>query len=140
MEGELAQILIVIGAAIFGLLGVVHLALTFLSNKFDPYDASVTEAMKQTSPRLTKRTTMWKAWIGFNASHSYGAILIAAFYIPLAVYHFEIIEQSLWFLLLPIVVALSYLVLAKLYWFRTPLVGIAISTLCFIGAAIDILV
>ena len=41
--------------------------------------------MKQTSPVLTKDTTVWDAWVGFNASHSIGAMLVAAFYIPLAV-------------------------------------------------------
>ncbi len=28
--------------------------------------------MQQVSPVITRQTTMWKAWVGFNASHSYG--------------------------------------------------------------------
>jgi hypothetical protein len=32
--------------------------------------------MKSISPMLTRETTMWKAWIGFNASHSSGITFI----------------------------------------------------------------
>ena len=132
----MSQILIIIGAAIFGILGTLHLLYTFFSNKFDAYDSAVTEAMKSTSPVLTAETTVWRAWIGFNASHSLGAMLMAAIYIPLALLHFEVLEQSLWFSGLPVVVGISYLILAKRYWFRIPFFGILISTACFIWAAI----
>ena len=64
------QVLLIAGASIFGVLGTLHLIFTFFTNKFDAYDSSVTEAMKNTSPVLTKDTTVWDAWIGFNASHS----------------------------------------------------------------------
>jgi hypothetical protein len=45
-----ASVLIVVGATIFGLLGGIHLAYTFLTNKFHAHDSQVTEAMKTTSP------------------------------------------------------------------------------------------
>jgi hypothetical protein len=66
------------------------------------------KAMKATSPVLTKETTLWNAWIGFNASHSLGAMLVAAFYIPLTVNYFDIIQQSVWFTFLPVVIGISY--------------------------------
>lgn len=130
------QILVIVGACIFGVLGTMHLLYTFFSRKFEARDASVTEAMKASSPVITKETTIWDAWIGFNASHSVGAMLVAAVYVPLAVSYFEIIEQSLWFSLLPTIIGLSYLILAAKYWFRIPLIGISISTACFVAAAI----
>jgi len=129
------QILIVVGATIFGVLGAIHLLYTFFTNKFEAYDPRVTEAMKGTSPVLTRETTVWRAWIGFNASHSLGAMLITAFYLPLAIWHFDLIADSRWFSLLPVVVGLSYLALARKYWFRIPFVGILLATLCFVGAA-----
>ena len=132
----MAQILLIIGASIFGILGAVHLLYTFFTNKFEAHDSSVTEAMKGTSPILTKETSVWKAWVGFNASHSLGAMLVAAVYIPLTTTYFNIIQQSVWFSLLPVIVGLSYLVLAKKYWFRIPFIGVLISTVCFVGAAI----
>ena len=130
------QVLLVVGASIFGVLGTIHLLYTFFTSKFDAYDSSVTEAMKETTPVLTKETSVWNAWIGFNASHSLGAILVAGVYIPLSVSYFNTIEQSVWFSVLPVLIGLSYLVLAKKYWFKIPLIGISISTVCFVVAAV----
>ena len=132
----MAQILLIIGASIFGVLGAAHLMYTFFTNKFEAHDSSVTEAMKGTSPILTKETSVWDAWVGFNASHSLGAMLVAAVYIPLTTSYFNIIQQSVWFSFLPTLVGVSYLVLAKKYWFRIPFFGVLISTLCFVGAAV----
>ncbi|GJM13461.1 MAG: hypothetical protein DHS20C12_18640 [Pseudohongiella sp.] len=130
------QLLLITGATILGVLGSMHLLYTFASKKFDARDEAVTEAMKNASPVITRETTMWNAWIGFNASHSLGAILITAFYVPLALSHMQLIRESLWFSILPVLIGLSYLVLAKNYWFKIPFIGIAISTACFITAAV----
>jgi len=130
------QILLITGASIFGLLGLMHLLYTFFTHKFNAFDPAVTQAMKNTSPVLTKETSMWAAWVGFNASHSLGALLVAAFYIPMAASHMALIQQSLWFSLLPSITGLCYLILAKKYWFKTPFVGILIATICFILALV----
>ncbi|MFC7048418.1 LIC_13387 family protein [Emcibacter nanhaiensis] len=132
------QILIIIGAAILGLLGVVHLVYTFFTPRFEPYDPAAIEAMQGSTLRLTRETTVWKAWIGFNASHSFGPMLFAAIYIPLALWHMELIRGSLWFSNLPLLLGLGYLVLARCYWFRIPFVGILLSCLCFAAAAVMI--
>ncbi|MFT5450898.1 MAG: hypothetical protein ACI9N9_000378 [Enterobacterales bacterium] len=73
------QFLIIIGSSIFGVLGTIHLIYTFFTNKFNAYDSSVTVAMKNTNPIMTKETTIWNAWVGFNASHSLGAMIVVAF-------------------------------------------------------------
>lgn len=130
------QILLIVGGAIFGVLGTLHLVYTFFSNNFNALDQSVTQAMKGTSPVLTKETTMWDAWVGFNASHSLGAMLVAAFYIPLALTNMDVIRETGWFSILPVVIGLSYLALAKRYWFKVPYTGIFIATLSFIDAAV----
>lgn len=127
------QILYVVGATIFGILGFAHLLTTFCTNKFDARDQTVTTAMNNTSPVLTKETTMWKAWIEFNASHSLGTMLVMAFYAPLALTNIQVIRENMWFSLLPVLIGLAYRYLAKKYWFRTPLIGILISTVCFVG-------
>ncbi|MFT5677133.1 MAG: hypothetical protein ACI808_003085 [Paraglaciecola sp.] len=132
------QILLIVGASIFGILGTMHLVYTFFTNKFEAYDQSVTEAMKETSLVVTRETSVWKAWIGFNASHSLGAMLVAGIYIPLTVSYFKVIQQSTWFSILPVLVGLSYLVLAKKYWFKIPFIGVLIATVCFIWAAVFI--
>ena len=132
--GVISQILFIIGASIFGLLGFIHLIYTFFTDKFTAYNPDVTAAMKSTSPLITKETTIWRAWVGFNASHSLGAIIFAAIYIPLAFSHSQFIVNNSWFAVLPSIVGFSYLLLAKNYWFKIPFIGILISTICFVGA------
>jgi len=107
IKEKMTQILIITGAGIFGFFGSMHLIYTFFTSRLDPYDLSVKEAMQGTSLALTRETTVWKAWVGFNASHSLGAMLVAAFYIPLALWNFTIIENSLWFTWLPVIIGLN---------------------------------
>jgi len=135
-ETLIEQILLIVGAVIFGTLGAIHMVYTFFTNKFDAFDNKVTKAMKNTSPVLTKETAMWDAWVGFNASHSLGAMLLTAFYVPLAISNMEVIRETQWFSILPVIIGFSYLVLAKKYWFKIPFIGILVSTICFIGAAL----
>lgn len=130
----ISQILFIMGASIFGILGFVHLIYTFFTDKFNAYDPDVTTAMKSTSPVITKETTVWRSWIGFNASHSLGAILFAAIYIPLAFSHIQFIADNNWFAVLPSIIGLLYLLLAKNYWFKAPFFGFLISTVCFVIA------
>jgi len=132
------QILLIIGAAIFGVLGALHFYYTFFTDMFMTRDRNVAEAMKDTTPLLTKRINVWDAWIGFNGSHSLGAIIIAAFYILLATTHMEVIRETKSFSLLAVVIGVSYLILAIKYWFRIPLIGILIATICFVISAIFI--
>ncbi|MCG7537392.1 hypothetical protein [Pseudoalteromonas sp. OOF1S-7] len=134
----MAKVFIVSGALIFGVLGTIHLLFTFFTNRFDTVDPSVKESMKSTSPLLTRQTTIWNAWVGFNASHSLGAMIFAGIYIPLTVFHFEVIQHSIWFLYLPVVVGLSYLILAKKYWFKTPFNGVLIATILFVAGVISV--
>jgi len=132
----LAQTLIITGAAVLGLLGTVHLLYTLFTDKFNPRDAATMAAMRVGHPVLTRRTTLWRAWVGFNASHSLGAMLFAALYLILSIGHIELLRSSSALLWLAVVGAGGYLLLAQRYWFRTPLIGIAISTACFLGAAL----
>jgi hypothetical protein len=85
---------------------------------------------------LTRQTSMWDAWIGFNASHSLGAILLAALYLLLAAMHMDVLVSSKAFVVLGVAAGLAYLYLAHTYWFRIPFVGIAIATSCFAIAAV----
>lgn len=132
----LEQTLIVIAASLFGLLGALHLIYTFFTDSFDARDAATTAAMKTTHPVLTRRTTVWNAWIGFNASHSLGALLLAAVYLVLALGHMPWLRESPALVWLAVAASLGYLALAQRYWFRTPLIGIALATVCFGAAAV----
>ena len=134
----LAQVLILIGAALFGTLGTLHLIYTFFTDKFDARDAATNAAMRSSHMVLTRRTTVWKAWVGFNASHSLGAMLFAAIYLVLALGHMALLRESAALVWLAVAGSTGYLALAQRYWFRTPLIGVALATACFVGAALTL--
>ena len=135
----LAKILWFTGSAIFLALGTIHLYYTFFSGKFAARNRAVVTAMKNTTPVLTNETTMWNAWIGFNASHSAGAIFIGLINIILVVQYFPVLQNSLILQLFNILTAIFYCWLAKKYWFRIPFIGILITTACFVAASIVLL-
>ncbi|WP_338844974.1 hypothetical protein V8J88_14940 [Massilia sp. W12] len=121
-------------AAIIGLLGALHLWLTLRGRAFEPRDPAVLQAMRATPPQVARATSMWRAWVGFNHSHSLGALLFAALYLWLAVVSPGLWLSS-WFLrLLGVVCLLSWLCLARLYWFKIPLRGIALASLLYLAA------
>ena len=90
--------------------------------------------MKATSPVLTRRTSLWNAWIGFNGSHGLGILLFAVIYLLLAVGHMSWLRDSPTLTWLPVAGGGAYLSLGR-YWFRTPIIGLAIATACFLAAA-----
>lgn len=131
----LALILFAAGGAIFAALGTLHLILTFRGPKLHPHDDAVRTAMQATTMRITRDTTLWNAWIGFNASHSLGAMVFGAFVLLLA-FHGDFLRGAPAFAWLAFVNAAAWLTVAQRYWFRIPRNGLALSTLCFFVAAV----
>jgi hypothetical protein len=109
----IASSLIVASAAIILLLGGTHLVYTFYGPKLWPRDRELLTRMQEVSPVITRQTTMWKAWVGFNASHSYGAILFGAVYGYLALLHSAFLFESTFLLLLGLLLLFGYAFLAK---------------------------
>jgi len=124
------------GALIFLILGSIHLVYTFFTNKFLSNNEKVIEGMKSSSPILTKETTMWKAWIGFNASHSLGAILFGMIYGYLAMVHPGLLFDGLYLSSVGFLMLTTLLVLAKRYWFHVPYRGIMIALVLFTAAQV----
>jgi hypothetical protein len=92
--------------------------------------------MQEVSPVITRQTTMWKAWVGFNVSHSFGAILFGAVYGYLSLAHSGFLFQSTFLLSLGLLMLLGYALLAKLYFFRVPFRGILLATFLYALALI----
>jgi len=136
MTGMTVKVLWLLGSIILLGLGTLHLYYTFFSNKFMARNREVVMEMKNTSPVLTNETSMWKAWIGFNASHSAGAMFIGLINIVLAVQYFSLLQHSTLIPILDITTVLFYCWLAKKYWFRIPFTGILVSTGCFVVASL----
>lgn len=137
---DLAPWLVAVSAAILLFLGLVHLLYTFHGRKLHPRDAALEEAMKRGHPVLTRRTTMWKAWVGFNASHSMGAILYGLIYGYLALAHGAMLFASPFLLATGLVLLLGYTLVGRRYWFSAPNSGIFVATALYIAALVVALV
>jgi hypothetical protein len=129
-----AKILMILSASIMFLLGVIHLAYTFQGPKLTPRDPALYISMSQISPVITKETTMWRCWVGFNASHSVGLILFGLVFGFLAFAHGELLFHSPFLLVVGIAVLCCFVVLCKLYFFSVPLTGVAISLACYLSS------
>lgn len=118
-------------AIVFGL-GSAHLALAFFSNRFDPRDANLAEQLRTVSPIISRETTMWRAAQGFHISHSMGPMLLGLIYGYLTIWHFEFLKQSTFLVVLGGLTLATYLVTAKVYWFKIPLRGIALALILYV--------
>jgi hypothetical protein len=119
-------------AAIILLLGLMHLWYTFRGPNLHPRDPELAAKMMTVSPVITGETTMWRAWIGFNATHSLGLILFGAIFGYLAMRHSAFLFHS-WFLLaVGFALLLSYAVIAKLYFFTAPFRGVALAAVLYL--------
>ncbi len=132
----LARILVSASSAILILLGSIHLFYTFFGNKLLPRDPAVQAAMSATQMVITPETTVWRAWIGFNASHSLCAMLFGLVFGFLALAHPEILFRSVYLQVLGLAVLAAFVVLARLYWFSVPLAGVSIALACFLAGVI----
>jgi hypothetical protein len=129
-----AMVLMCSSAAILLILGSLHLIYTFHGNKLTPRDPALLLRMQDTQPVITRHTTMWKAWVGFNASHSMGAMLFGLVYGYLAMAHTAILFGSVFLLGVGLLMLCGFLALGARYWFRIPITGTAIALACYVAA------
>ena len=87
--------------------------------------------MQQSPLELTRKTTVWRAWIGFNASHSFGLLLFALTFGWLALAAPEILFGSVFLRALGLAFLSSYAFLASRYWFDSPFRGIVLATVLY---------
>jgi hypothetical protein len=132
----IAPSLVAGSAAITLLLGLIHLLYTFHGPKLLPRDRELQARMQQVSPVITRETTMWKAWVGFNVSHGYGLILYGAVYGYLALAHSDFLFQSVFLLSLGLILLFGYVFIAKRYFFRIPLQAVVLATFLYALALI----
>jgi hypothetical protein len=134
----MSELLLIAGGSTFGILGLLHALFTFADTgnprRLAPDDPAVLQSMSSTNVRLSSGgTTMWRAWLGFNFSHSLGALIFSAACITVGV-NLTALALPRAALLLPVVIGAAYFWLAVRYWFQIPAIGIALGTLCFVAA------
>jgi hypothetical protein len=77
---------------------------------------------------------MWLAWVGFNLSHSLGAITLGLFVLVVGRSPESFAGQAALCVPLATAVAAVYVAIGMKYWFRTPIAGCALSLVCFAAA------
>ena len=119
-------------ASVILFLGLVHLLYTFRGPNLHPRDPDLIARMMTVSAVISRETTMWRLWVGFNATHSFGLILFGALYGYLAISHREFLFNS-WFLLaIGFALLLGYAVIARLYFFTSPFRGIVLAAVLYL--------
>jgi hypothetical protein len=124
----------VLSASISFTLGIVHFVYTFWGPNLTPRDPALEISMSQISPVITKETTMWRAWVGFNATHSMALILFGLIFGFLALAHSELLFRSPFLLVVGLATLGGLVVLCKVYFFRAPLIGVCVSLACYVAS------
>lgn len=108
----------------------------FAPTFFTPVQLDVRFAMSDTSVALATmfkgNSNFWKAWLGFNLSHSLGACIFGALCFILARKHFTLVEQSRPLRIGLLSVFSLYLLMSVMFWFYLPTIGISLALFfCF---------
>ena len=130
-----AQILITASAGLMILIGILHLQGSFFlfDRDLEPNDAALKEQMQKGALKISPKTNVWRAWMGFNAMFALGLLLFGLSFGYLALFRFDTLTDTPF---LPIIGALylgSLTLLSGRYLFRIPTLGFA---LCFILYAV----
>jgi hypothetical protein len=129
-----AKLLMVLSAGIIFTLGAVHLTYTFWGPNLSPRDPTLQISMSQISPVITKETTMWRCWVGFNATHSMGLILFGLVFGFLALAHDQLLFRSPFLLVVGLAMLVGLVVLCKFCFFRAPFIGVGVSLACYVAS------
>src|SRR5580658_335167 len=124
----------VLSASIVLTLGIIHLVYTFWGPNLTPRDPTLQVSMSQTSPVITKQTTMWRCWVGFNASHSMALILFGLIFGFLALAHGPLLFQSPFLVAVGLAMLTGLAVLCKLYFFSGPLTWVSAAWACYVAS------
>lgn len=135
----MAQILVILGASIFLILGILHGVLTLQDLRdprtFTPPDPALRAAMQESSIAIDPHTNLWKAWLGFNLSHSLGLVMFGGTFLTIGLFYFSAFAQILWLQICALFISAAYLLMSLKFWFYKPAIGSGIGIVCFVLAA-----
>jgi hypothetical protein len=131
----MSRYLFLAGGLVLLLLGTIHVVLTPQHTGerkgLSPVEPAVAESMARARVRLSDRMDMWRAWVGFNLSHSLGVSLLGLTVLLVGRTPASFAYNAAVFQPLAVVVSLAYLGLAVVYWFRGPVIGVGLSVALF---------
>lgn len=132
--------LIVLGAAPFLLMGAAHgaLALRDLARPraFTPPDPALRDAMRASGVRFHRDINLWRAWMGFNLTHSLGLVVFGGALAYIGVAAPARFAASGLLQGVAVLVAGAYLALSHAFFFSRPVAGSALGLLAFVAAAL----
>ena len=132
---EVSRYLFLAGALPFVVLGLLHARgtprATIDRKGLSPADPALAEAMARGRVLLTKQVDVWSGWVGFNLSHSLGAVAFGAFVLAVGRSADSFAAQAAVCGPLAVAVSGAFLAIGVRYWFRTPIAGCAIAFACF---------
>jgi hypothetical protein len=135
MNDALCRYLFLAGGLPFVVLGLLHARATPLATAdrkgLSPADPALAEAMARGRVLMTRRVDLWSGWVGFNLSHSLGAVAFGAFVLLLGRSAESFAGQAAYAVPLAAAVSGAFLAIGVRYWFRTPIVGCAFAFGCF---------
>jgi len=131
-----ATVLMVASAAILFTFGLLHLVYTFSGSKLSPRDPALRTRMTEVSPVITRESTMWRCWVGFNVTHSMALMLFGLIYGFLAIAHSSLLFASPYLLVVGLLTLGALVALAKAYFFSIPFRGAAIALVCYLASVI----
>jgi len=136
-----AKNLLTIAGVVILLMGTGHLLLTLRDvwkpTAFTPTDDSVRLAMQAAQLRFSRRINLWDSWLGFNISHSLGAMMLGGALLFAAQVHLEGFLESAFLKTAAVLITAMYLVVAIRFWFRGPVIGISIVLVCVLAAILQ---
>ncbi len=128
-----ASLLVTASAAIVVVLSLLHFLYTFRGDKLHPREPGTMQAMRQSGLMLTRQTTVWRAWIGFNVSHSFGLLLFGLLYGYLALTAPGLLFGSLFLRALGIALLAGWIALSRMYFFRAPYRAVAAAAALYVA-------
>ncbi|WP_310485468.1 LIC_13387 family protein [Chamaesiphon sp. VAR_48_metabat_403] len=135
----IARYLVIVGAAIFLILGILHGILTLQDlsepRTFTPPDKVLRQAMQESSIAIHPHTNLWQAWLGFNLSHSLGLVMFGGTFLAIGLFYFQVLDRSYWLQCCAIFIATTYLVMSLKFWFYKPAIASSIALTCFVLAS-----
>lgn len=136
----MAQILLTVAGTVILIMGIGHFVLTLRDvwspMAFTPTEDSVRLAMQRAQLRFNRRINLWESWLGFNLSHSMGAIMFGGALLYAALAHLDDFLQSHFLQAAAVLIPGVYLAVAIRFWFWGPALGISIVLACILGAVL----
>jgi hypothetical protein len=123
--------LIGLAGSLMTVLGSIHLLYTLRGQRLEPTDPALIAAMRRTPMHITRETDMWRAWLGFNASHSLGAIGFGTLLVGVATSDARLFANHPLLAIWALLMVAGYLWIARTCWFSVPRRGLLIA-LCLL--------